>query len=431
MRVFLSGAHCNRDIINSFFTTHHIMKKIFFIIACFASTARLLAQEPADALRYSWITSSGTARQQAIGGAMASLGGDISATFVNPAGLGFYKTGDFVLSPAFNFLNNKSTYYGNTEKDKKNSFSFGTSGFVWGDGENTDKKKRGSGSAFSIAVNRTASFGSNLLYRGLNTQSSYSQKFLEELSNNGVKDSSAAFQYPFGSSLAINTFWVDTATGWSTGDREDRSFVSLATPLLATGGLIQENAVTNRGGITELAFAGAGNIKDRFYFGGTLGIPFLSYEKEAVFSEADATTNSNNQFDFATYTENLKTSGVGINLKVGVIFKPIEQLRLGFAFHTPTVYQLTDNYSASVTTHTESFQGQLTQSSYEFTNGEDAEFKYRYVSPYRVMISGAYVLREIEDVRKQKGFITADIEYVNYKASSFKTDPEGDQSQGT
>jgi hypothetical protein len=47
------------------------------------------------------------------------------------------------------------------------------------------------------------------------------------------------------------------------------------------------------------------------------------------------------------------------------------------------------------------------------------------------MISGSYVLREIEDVRKQKGFLTADIEYVNHKASSFTTDPDGDDSQET
>ncbi len=47
------------------------------------------------------------------------------------------------------------------------------------------------------------------------------------------------------------------------------------------------------------------------------------------------------------------------------------------------------------------------------------------------MASGSYVLREIEDVRKQKGFLTADIEYVNYKASSYTTDPEGDNSQTT
>src|SRR5213075_554251 len=51
----------------------------------------------------------------------------------------------------------------------------------------------------------------------------------------------------------------------------------------------------------------------------------------------------------------------------------------------------------------------------------DAQFKYWMISPYRVMVSASYVLREIEDVRKQKGFLTADIEYTNYKASSYST----------
>ena len=83
------------------------MRKIFLLLICIVSTFTLFAQEPADALRFSWYTSSGTARQQAVGGAMASLGGDITAAYVNPAGLGFYKTGDFVLTPGFNFLNNK------------------------------------------------------------------------------------------------------------------------------------------------------------------------------------------------------------------------------------------------------------------------------------------------------------------------------------
>ena len=106
------------------------MKKILLILTGIIPSSCLFAQEPADALRYSWYISSGTARQQAVGGAMASLGGDLSAAYVNPAGLGFYKTGDFVFTPGYNFLNNKSTYYGRTEKDKKNSFSFGTTGIV-------------------------------------------------------------------------------------------------------------------------------------------------------------------------------------------------------------------------------------------------------------------------------------------------------------
>ena len=53
---------------------------------------------------------------------------------------------------------------------------------------------------------------------------------------------------------------------------------------------------------------------------------------------------------------------------------------------------------------------------------DNAEFKYDLLTPYRLIASAAYVFREIEDVRKQRGFLTADIEFVNYKASSFHAD---------
>jgi hypothetical protein len=400
------------------------MRKIFFILASMVASLSIHAQEPADALRYSWTTPSGTARQQAVGGAMTSLGGDISAAYVNPAGLGFYKTGDLVLTPGFNLLNNKSTYYGRTEKDKKNGLSFGTSGIVLGTGTNGDRKGRSSGMAVALAINRTASFGSNILYRGSNNQSSYSQKFLEEIRS--VRDANlVANNYPFGTSLAFNAYWIDTIAGGTSGNYQFQTRAPIAT------GLLQENTVTNRGGITELALAFAGNQRDKFYFGGSIGVPFLHYEKQATFTEADATGNTANNFDFASITENLTTSGIGVNLKMGIIFKPVEYVRLGLAVHTPSFFILTDRYNASVTANTESYKGMLTQESGLFTNGTDAEFMYRMFTPYRVMASASYVLREIEDVRKQKGFLTADIEYVNYKASSFTTDPEGDESQST
>ncbi len=404
------------------------MKKIFFVLTILVSSFTLFAQEPADALRYSWYTPGGTARQQAVGGAMASLGGDLSAAYVNPAGLGFYKTGDFVLTPGYNFLNNKSTYYNRTEKDKKNNFSFGTSGVVLGTGTNPDRKGKTGSGAFAIAINRTANFSSKVLYRGVNTQSSYSQKFLEELAKDGITTDAAATDYPFGTSLAINTYWIDTANGWNAGNK---TFKSLATPLLSSGGLLQQQEVINKGGITELAIALAGSKKDKLFWGFTLGIPFLKYKKESTFTEADPSANNANKFDFGSITENLTTDGAGINLKMGLIYKPVEYVRLGLALHTPTFYRLTDQYNATVTTNTETFQGSLTQASSGFTNGEDAQFSYWMTSPYRIMASASYVLREIEDVRKQKGFLTADIEYVNYKASSYTTDPESDDSQTT
>ncbi len=53
------------------------------------------------------------------------------------------------------------------------------------------------------------------------------------------------------------------------------------------------------------------------------------------------------------------------------------------------------------------------------------------ITPYRIIGSASYVLREVEDVRKQRGFLTADIEYVNHKASSFQPDEENNNDEAT
>lgn len=71
----------------------HMRKSLILLSVTFISVMAV-AQVPEDALRMSWTTPSGTARNQAIGGVMGSLGGDISANFINPAGIGMYKTRD-------------------------------------------------------------------------------------------------------------------------------------------------------------------------------------------------------------------------------------------------------------------------------------------------------------------------------------------------
>ena len=393
------------------------MKSVFFISVILLSALYSFSQEPADALRYSWYLQGGTAREQAIGGAMGSLGGDISSSFVNPAGLAFYRTGDLVLTPGYSILNNKATYFGRTEKDKKNYLIFGTTGLVI-DGRQTEKRW----SAFSVAVNRTASFGSDVLYRGQNNQSSYSQKFLEEIKNQDVTDANAAAQnFPFGTSLAFNTYWIDTISGGTPNNYHFQTRAPIAT------GLLQQNAIENKGGITEIALAGATNYNNKFLLGFTLGIPIVYYKRSSTFVEADATENSENNFDYASFSESLTTSGGGLNARIGAIYKPSEIIRLGLAIHTPTYYTLTDEYDASVTTNTESYKGTLTQKAADLGVTTPAKFTYTLFTPYRVIGSASYVIRETKDVRNQKGFLTADIEYVNYKFSSFHT--QGDNNE--
>ena len=380
------------------------------------------AQEPADALRYSWLTPSGTARSLAIGGALTSLGGDITSTFVNPAGIALFKTGELVITPLFNLNSNKSTYLGTSDKDKKNNFNLGTSGVIFatpGSGRSNWRNF-----SYSLAINRTANFNNSYSYKGLNNVSSYSEKYLEELINNNVTDPNvAASDYPFGSSLAFNTYLIDTVNdnGSVSGYR------SLATPQT---GVNQQQTINTKGGITTIGFAGSANLSDKLYLGASLGIDILNYERNSDYTESDATSNTSNNFKSFKVNETLETKGTGVNLKLGLIYKPVEYLRLGIAFHTPTFYELQDKYTTTVTTDLEGYggAGTLTQSSTDLV-GQPGEFQYSFHNPWRLMGGISYVFREVHDVTKQRAFISADVEYLNYTASSF-SESGGQSSNG-
>ena len=107
------------------------MKTYIYIAISLIAITKTYGQDPADALRYSWTTQSGTARNQAIGGASGSLGGEFSNLFVNPAGLGFYKTDELVLTPAYNLYNNKNTYKGIMSNTSHSKFNIGASGVLF------------------------------------------------------------------------------------------------------------------------------------------------------------------------------------------------------------------------------------------------------------------------------------------------------------
>ncbi len=400
------------------------MKSLILLYSAILISIMASSQEPADALRYSWNVPAGTARIKAIGGAMGSLGGDITANFVNPAGLAFFKTGDFAFTPAYNFDNTKATYLTRTESDKSSNFMLGTSGFVIGSGGGKNNLRN---VAFSIAVNRAADFNSNILYRGQNNRSSFSEKFVEELNNNGVRTSQQAENdYPLGSSLVYNTHWIDSissAPGQIAGFR---------TNAPVSTGLNQQQTINSNGGVTEISVGLAANMKDRVMFGGAIGIPILKYKRQSEFLEADATDNKSNAFDYGIFSENLETSGAGINLKLGLIFRPTELFRLGLAFHSPTFYSLTDNYAAEVTLNYDVPDNLAWHDkTSNYISAPTSEFKYQLTTPLKLIGSVSYVLREVEDVTKQRGFLTADVEYVNYGGSSFTADDENYNDQST
>lgn len=399
------------------------MKKALITATIISLYLTSYSQEPIDALKFSWFTPGGTARTKAVGGAMGSLGGDLTATFVNPAGLAFYKTGDFVLSPLYQFQKTKSNYIGFDTSDKTNRFNWGTTGFVIGGGG--DSKKNVRNVAFSLAMNRTADFNNDVLYLGANNQSSFSQKYVDQLNNAGIKDfNTAVNNFTNGASLLFNTYWIDTVATPSGG------IDHFKTNAPVSSGLYQQYTAKTRGGITDFALGIAANFNDKFMIGGSFGIPVLSYSKETEFLEADASNNPNNKFNYGIFSENLRTTGAGFNMKLGLIYKPAEYWRVGLALHSPTFYTLTDTYYENVTLNDDVADDQSWHDGSKSYNNDQANtFKYDLMTPYRVIGSISYVIREIEDVTKQRGFLTADVEYVNYKSSSFTPDDQNNMTE--
>jgi hypothetical protein len=392
------------------------MKAVFLFVFFSFAISWSFAQAPEDALRYSYLTQpGGTARNQAIGGAGGSLGGEFSSLFINPAGLGFYKTGDFVVTPSLSFKKSNSDYLGSSNSAADNNFNLGATGFVIGGPTRSQSVKS---IAFGFGVNRVADFNNHIYYKGANKNSSYSEKYLEQLINDNVTDPNDAATYdPYGASLAFNTYLIDTVHG---ADGNVSGYRTQANP---STGLIQENTINTTGGITDLSIGMGLDLQEKWYFGGTVSIPFLNYNRSAYYKESDATSDPNNNFNYFEANESLQTKGVGINAKLGVIFKPVENLRLGLAFHTPTAYQLTDEYTAQVITDLEGYGSGpkvKQQSSTDLTDGQPLESKYNMTTPWRAIFSASYLFGGgMEDVQKQQGFITADIEYVDYKSISF------------
>ncbi len=388
----------------------------------FCSTTIVQAQTPDDVLRTAWFTQNGTARHMSVGGAMGSLGGDIGANHVNPAGLGFYKTRELVLSPGFMMNNNKFNFRGTDTTGTKSNMAYGTSGIVFAG--NTQGRSKWTSSAFALSVNQLANYNNRVQYSGFNNYSSFTEKYLEELTRDRADTNAALSNYIFGSSLAFRTFLVDTIRGPGGIVAGYQSLVPISS------GVRQLYDAQTTGGYNEIALGTAGNIDDQLYLGASFTIPIIKYTRELFYSERDATANATNSFSFFEYRETYSSSGAGIGAKVGMIYKPKEAIRIGFALHTPQLIGFTDKIRSSITANTESYAGLRTESSDALNSGKAGTTKYNVITPWRMIASMSYVLREVSDTRLQKGFISADIEYVNYKGARFNAAAEnaGDET---
>ncbi len=367
------------------------MKKILYFLFFLLAFLEIQGQTASDALRFSTWTPGSTARNLGAGGSMSALGADFSTISINPAGLAMYRKSEFMFTPSVNATSIDSRLIsggGNPSfNEQVTRFALENIGLVI---HTNPVSADWSTVNIAFGLNRLASFRQEFSYSGV-SNGSITDRFVELA--NGLSpdqldqfeaglayDVGAIFEDSPGSNVYLNDFF---------GNPE----------------VLRNQSFNATGGINELTFSVGANYKEKLMIGATIGVPIINYDQETTYGESD-TTGTIEFFDNLNYREELSTSGIGINLKLGIIYRPVHALRIGVGVQTPTFMGLSDSYNSFL-----AFKFDDENLPFEAQSPEGT-FDYSLQTPWRLSGSVGVIIQKM-------GFITAEVEYVDYSASQF------------
>jgi hypothetical protein len=379
------------------------MKKSILSLLLLYTGYTLSAQLAADVLRYSTIRPGGTARMMGVGGAYGALGADFGGLSLNPAGLAMFRSGELMFTPSLRLSKATARLEGDQNRainDDKTNFGFENLGIVFHTRPSNPNWKTFN---VGIGLNRQQNYSRSVSYDGI-SNGSIMNGFFEEADADFRAGLDPEDLYPFTAGLA----WE--AEGIYDPDLQDNVFE------WAYDFLGNENAPVNRaqkvntfGRMNELAISFAGNYREKVMIGATIGVPFVNYRLESEYQEEDKSGRVD-FFERLTYTDYLSTQGFGINAKFGINVKVAPALRLGAAFHTPTMLGLTDRFSNTMSYEYTGNDGKLYGG--DPARSPEGTSDYRLSTPWRAIASGALIVRKL-------GFLSADVEWVDYSANTF------------
>jgi len=372
------------------------MKQLFIFLLAFTTLLNVgFSQNEFDVLRLSKLEYSGEARFNAMGGSFGALGANMSALSVNPGGLGVYKSSDFSFTPAFHYNYSESNKDGNTVSDGKLNFHIANVGLV-GSFEGSGDWKAVN---MAIGYNRTNNYNTSIAIKS-QTNKSLLDSYTSELNlNGGTFEDDIPYEFPFSSNLAYQTFLVNPIVPDTS--QYDHVFKN-------SKNISQSTRYETRGGTGEMYFALGSNYSDRLYIGALIGIPTVRYVYDRKYMETADPSDTLTAFNSFSVHDYVKTTGTGLNLKLGMIYKVADWFRIGTAFHTPTVYSLSDSWTTTVTSESKTGES-LTEES------PLGNFEYFVTTPYRFVSSAAFIIGK-------HGVINGDYEVVDYSTARIKED---------
>ncbi len=395
-------------------------RRIFiFTLSALSMSGSALAQSAVDAYRIAQPDMKGTARFMSMGGAFGALGGDLSTLSQNPAGIGVYRNSEVGLTLDLDCQNSNTQAGGySTSLDNTHFYLNNIGGVMTLRLPSSSVPNLNFGFTYNKSTSYNRHYGGNI-----GSLSNSMSNYIAGISNSeNINVDDVTYTNGFdpynpndGGPMAP---WLSTLGYYSyliypDGNSSNPNWLGQWGDNTTGTGQFE---VEERGCVDSYNIAFGGNIANIVYWGMDFDITVLNYTTNTYWGESmnDAMVNLDGSGLTATTSDwNLNNyynlTGTGFNYKLGFIVKPIQELRLGFAFHTPTYYTFTENYIANTNFR---YNG-VTQYDSEYTNdGYIASNSMNYYSPWRLIFSAAGVIGN-------RLIVSADYEWTNYNKMKF------------
>ncbi len=351
-----------------------------------------------DGIRLSEDFYGASARTSAMSGAFGALGGDLGSVPINPAGLGVYRSGEFSFTPGFESSNSTSKYLNMSTPDQNHQFTMGNIG--WLSSFKTNDPDGWSNFSFSFGYNKLNDFNNSYDIQGTTDGTT---SLTNEFVNNANKYPNNLDNYY--EELAYQGYVINY-------DTIQNSYTSPYQGTKTNPGinLNQRQTIIMSGYSGEYFFGFGANYGNKLYLGATVNIKYSTYSEDYSTTETDF--NKISYLNSYTFNNSLRTSGTGVNLKLGAIYKPVEFLRVGVAIHTPFRMNVTQEFNSQLFSSYASGPFNPTdQNGYLLGS---TSYNFATLSPFRAVGSLALVYPSL-------GLLSFDYEYVDYRSMNISS----------
>lgn len=315
------------------------MKRLFMIASLVAVSTTMMAQDMFDAVDVATKDLNGTARYVGMGGALGALGGEISLMSSNPAGTGLFRKSDAAFTVGGVFGAKGVLGHDATRLSLDNAgilISLPT------DEGNVKYVNFG----VNYVKNKNFLFNQDTPIQNLTVSSAVGPVSLSQTYQIANLANEANSNNDWGALPKMSAPNCDNDGNFTQGGivdgtmyydgASDSYFIADFT---GNGADKANMRKATYGGITQADINLSLNVLDKYFFGASVGLYDINYNRESFYEELLSTAGGSAFYDFSNW---YKTTGDGVDIKLGFICRPIEDspFRFGVNVHTPTWYKM-------------------------------------------------------------------------------------------